>query len=112
MSTTKGRSSEYRSSRGQRERGRRGFAEKVTIRAKGVTYQTQKVIGQGSFGVVYQASVDDGKEVVAIKKVLQDKRFKVWYSFSFSFFFFSFFFFSPLFFLLSFFGNRIENSKL
>jgi glycogen synthase kinase 3 beta len=51
--------------------------EKVTIKAKGLTYTTHKVIGQGSFGVVYQATVDGGKEVVAIKKVLQDKRFKV-----------------------------------
>jgi len=50
--------------------------EKVTIKAKGVTYVTHKIVGQGSFGVVYQATVDGGKEVVAIKKVLQDKRFK------------------------------------
>mmetsp|Transcript_32012 Transcript_32012/g.89625 ORF Transcript_32012/g.89625 Transcript_32012/m.89625 type:complete len:406 (+) Transcript_32012:66-1283(+) len=50
--------------------------EKVSIIAKGVTYTTHKVTGQGSFGVVFQATVDGGKEVVAIKKVLQDKRFK------------------------------------
>ena len=35
-----------------------------------------KVIGNGSFGVVYQAKLCDTGEMVAIKKVLQDKRFK------------------------------------
>ncbi|XP_050539505.1 glycogen synthase kinase-3 beta isoform X2 [Daktulosphaira vitifoliae] len=34
------------------------------------------VIGNGSFGVVYQAKLCDTGEMVAIKKVLQDKRFK------------------------------------
>ena len=34
------------------------------------------MVGNGSFGVVYQATVGDTNEVVAIKKVLQDKRFK------------------------------------
>lgn len=36
------------------------------------------MIGSGSFGVVYQARLLEGNESVAIKKVLQDKRFKVW----------------------------------
>ena len=33
-----------------------------------------KVIGNGSFGVVYQAKLCETGEMVAIKKVLQDKR--------------------------------------
>ncbi|TYZ59676.1 hypothetical protein PybrP1_011337 [[Pythium] brassicae (nom. inval.)] len=36
----------------------------------------QRIIGNGSFGVVFQASVEETGEIVAIKKVLQDKRFK------------------------------------
>ncbi|KAI8097050.1 kinase-like domain-containing protein [Halteromyces radiatus] len=39
-------------------------------------YTHQKVIGNGSFGVVYQAKLVSNGEDVAIKKVLQDKRFK------------------------------------
>lgn len=42
-----------------------------------VSYTDTKVIGNGSFGVVYQARLADTNEMVAIKKVLQDKRFKV-----------------------------------
>jgi len=34
------------------------------------------VIGSGSFGVVYKAKIRETGEVVAIKKVLQDKRYK------------------------------------
>ena len=34
------------------------------------------MIGHGSFGVVFQAKVVETNEVVAIKKVLQDRRFK------------------------------------
>ncbi|KAK7600799.1 hypothetical protein V9T40_008240 [Parthenolecanium corni] len=41
-----------------------------------VSYMDSKIIGNGSFGVVYQAKLCDTGEMVAIKKVLQDKRFK------------------------------------
>ncbi|CAF0817221.1 unnamed protein product [Adineta steineri] len=41
-----------------------------------ISYTDTKVIGNGSFGVVYQARVVHSNEQVAIKKVLQDKRFK------------------------------------
>lgn len=46
-------------------------------RPQEVSYTDIKVIGNGSFGVVYQARLIDTQEMVAIKKVLQDKRFKV-----------------------------------
>lgn len=46
-------------------------------RPQEVSYTDIKVIGNGSFGVVYQARLIDSHEMVAIKKVLQDKRFKV-----------------------------------
>lgn len=42
-----------------------------------IRYTDAKVVGNGSFGVVYQARLMDSNEMVAIKKVLQDKRFKV-----------------------------------
>uniref|UniRef100_A0A8C1ACD4 Glycogen synthase kinase 3 alpha a n=1 Tax=Cyprinus carpio carpio TaxID=630221 RepID=A0A8C1ACD4_CYPCA len=45
-------------------------------RPQEVSYTDIKVIGNGSFGVVYQARLIDSQEWVAIKKVLQDKRFK------------------------------------
>jgi glycogen synthase kinase 3 beta len=40
-------------------------------------YTKYKIAGNGSFGVVYQAKLLQTGEDVAIKKVLQDKRFKV-----------------------------------
>ncbi|KAL9643941.1 hypothetical protein ABK040_005410 [Willaertia magna] len=43
---------------------------------KTISYSAIKVIGNGSFGVVFLAKVQETGEVVAIKKVLQDKRFK------------------------------------
>lgn len=46
-------------------------------RPQEVSYTDTRVIGNGSFGVVYQAKLCDTGEMVAIKKVLQDKRFKV-----------------------------------
>eukprot|EP00063_Salmo_salar_P032012 XP_014006847.1 PREDICTED: glycogen synthase kinase-3 beta-like [Salmo salar] len=46
-------------------------------RPQEVSYTDTKVIGNGSFGVVYQAKLCDSGELIAIKKVLQDKRVKV-----------------------------------
>ncbi|CAD8162968.1 unnamed protein product [Paramecium octaurelia] len=40
------------------------------------TYQNLKAIGSGSFGTVYKSKVIETGEIVAIKKVLQDKRYK------------------------------------
>lgn len=45
-------------------------------KSKEISYTDTKVIGNGSFGVVYQARLCDTSEVVAVKKVLQDRRFK------------------------------------
>lgn len=41
-----------------------------------ISYATERVVGNGSFGVVFQATCIETGETVAIKKVLQDKRFK------------------------------------
>jgi len=40
------------------------------------TYNAEKIVGNGSFGVVFQATIAETGEVVAIKKVFQDKRYK------------------------------------
>lgn len=45
-------------------------------RPQEISYTDTKVIGNGSFGVVYQARLVESGEMVAIKRVLQDKRFK------------------------------------
>ncbi|OMH85629.1 putative glycogen synthase kinase-3-like protein [Zancudomyces culisetae] len=42
-----------------------------------ISYTGCKVVGNGSFGVVFQAEMVPSGEKVAIKKVLQDRRFKV-----------------------------------
>eukprot|EP00339_Tiarina_fusa_P018076 CAMPEP_0117034398 /NCGR_PEP_ID=MMETSP0472-20121206/24494_1 /TAXON_ID=693140 ORGANISM="Tiarina fusus, Strain LIS" /NCGR_SAMPLE_ID=MMETSP0472 /ASSEMBLY_ACC=CAM_ASM_000603 /LENGTH=377 /DNA_ID=CAMNT_0004743559 /DNA_START=26 /DNA_END=1159 /DNA_ORIENTATION=+ len=41
-----------------------------------ISLSNEKVIGNGSFGVVFQATLNDTGETIAVKKVLQDKRFK------------------------------------
>lgn len=41
-----------------------------------VTYTATQIIGSGSFGVVYQATIAETGEIVAIKKVFQDRRYK------------------------------------
>lgn len=41
-----------------------------------IQYTTIKPIGTGTFGVVFQARLQEGNEIVAIKKVLQDRRYK------------------------------------
>jgi len=42
-----------------------------------INYQSVKVVGNGSFGVVFQIRLVDSGRDAAIKRVLQDKRFKV-----------------------------------
>ncbi|KAI4354989.1 hypothetical protein L6164_003808 [Bauhinia variegata] len=41
-----------------------------------ISYMAERVVGTGSFGVVFQAKCLETGEQVAIKKVLQDKRYK------------------------------------
>ncbi|CAH8440608.1 unnamed protein product [Schistosoma turkestanicum] len=45
-------------------------------KSKEISYTDAKAIGNGSFGVVYQARLLETDEIVAVKKVLQDRRFK------------------------------------
>lgn len=41
-----------------------------------ISYPTTEVVGHGSFGVVFTTTIKETSEMVAIKKVLQDRRFK------------------------------------
>ncbi|OAY62553.1 Glycogen synthase kinase- MsK-3 [Ananas comosus] len=41
-----------------------------------ISYMAERIVGHGSFGVVFQAKCLETGEMVAIKKVLQDKRYK------------------------------------
>ncbi|MCO5595040.1 hypothetical protein L7F22_049077 [Adiantum nelumboides] len=41
-----------------------------------ISYMAERVVGTGSFGIVFQAKCVETGEIVAIKKVLQDKRYK------------------------------------
>jgi len=50
--------------------------KKKQKKKQAISYAAERVIGNGSFGVVYQATVIETGETVAIKKVLQDRRFK------------------------------------
>ena len=55
--------------------------EKVQDGLSGETKEMQytqcKIVGNGSFGVVFQTKLSPSGEDAAIKRVLQDKRFKV-----------------------------------
>lgn len=50
--------------------------DKVVLKANGKTFLADRVVGNGSFGVVVRAVIQETNQVVAIKKVLQDKRYK------------------------------------
>ncbi|KAI4331104.1 hypothetical protein MLD38_029327 [Melastoma candidum] len=41
-----------------------------------ISYKAEHVVGTGSFGIVFQAKCLETGEIVAIKKVLQDRRYK------------------------------------
>ena len=42
-----------------------------------ISYQDVKVIGKGTFGVVYRAKLTETGQMVAIKKVFHNEKFKV-----------------------------------
>ena len=50
--------------------------KRLSVNDKNHTYTSDKVVGNGTFGVVYQATNAETGEKVAIKKVFQDKRYK------------------------------------
>ena len=54
----------------------KGSGGETAITEQNISYSAERIIGNGSFGVVFEAKVVETGEVVAIKKVLQDKRFK------------------------------------
>jgi glycogen synthase kinase 3 beta len=49
----------------------------LTGETKDMQYTQCKIVGNGSFGVVFQTKLSPSGEDAAIKRVLQDKRFKV-----------------------------------
>ncbi len=51
----------------------------LTGETKEMQYTQCKIVGNGSFGVVFQTKLSPNGEDAAIKRVLQDKRFKVCY---------------------------------
>ena len=49
----------------------------ITGETRELQYTNCKIVGNGSFGVVFQTKLSPSGEDAAIKRVLQDKRFKV-----------------------------------
>lgn len=49
----------------------------LTGETREMQYTQCKIVGNGSFGVVFQTKLAPNGEDAAIKRVLQDKRFKV-----------------------------------
>lgn len=52
----------------------------LTGETRDLAYTQCKIVGNGSFGVVFQTKLSPSGEDAAIKRVLQDKRFKVCHS--------------------------------
>jgi glycogen synthase kinase 3 beta len=48
----------------------------ITGETRDLQYTQCKIVGNGSFGVVFQTKLSPSNEDAAIKRVLQDKRFK------------------------------------
>lgn len=53
----------------------------LTGEIREMQYTQCKIVGNGSFGVVFQTKLSPNGDDAAIKRVLQDKRFKVWIPF-------------------------------
>lgn len=49
----------------------------LTGETREMQYTQCKIVGNGSFGVVFQTKLSPNGDDAAIKRVLQDKRFKV-----------------------------------
>lgn len=58
------------------ETSTRSTSQSESKQENNYTYTATQIIGSGTFGVVYQATIAETGEVVAIKKVFQDKRYK------------------------------------
>lgn len=56
----------------------------VTGETRDLQYTQCKIVGNGSFGVVFQTKLSPSGEDAAIKRVLQDKRFKASLGFMFN----------------------------
>ncbi|SCU80474.1 LAMI_0B02542g1_1 [Lachancea mirantina] len=54
----------------------RGHGSSAEEQPLSVSYPATEVVGHGSFGVVFTTQIEETREKVAIKKVLQDRRFK------------------------------------
>lgn len=50
--------------------------DRKDLKTETINYDAQRMIGHGSFGAVFLAKAVETGEMVAIKKVLQDRRFK------------------------------------
>ncbi|PPD91457.1 hypothetical protein GOBAR_DD11601 [Gossypium barbadense] len=56
--------------------GKNGEPKQACITYWTISYMAERVVGTGSFGIVFQAKCLETGETVAIKKVLQDRRYK------------------------------------
>mmetsp|Transcript_29155 Transcript_29155/g.75020 ORF Transcript_29155/g.75020 Transcript_29155/m.75020 type:complete len:358 (+) Transcript_29155:290-1363(+) len=63
-------------SKGEKEKKGAAKTQQTIVKSSTHQYQQERVIGTGSFGVVQQATCVETGDIVAIKRVFQDKRFK------------------------------------
>ena len=53
-----------------------GSQEGLVLENEGVKYVVKQIVGNGAFGIVTIATNENTNEVVAIKRVVQDRRYK------------------------------------